>query len=461
MADELISSVVLLVSSIAMLLLAYTTWRYARSMGRVTIVIDLIFYFVFVKLALYYLLPTLLRFASNYQFEREDGVAVGELSRLYSIELVSWFAWATGLVCALRLMRGSAKRMPFAEFLVYRYADAKVLMIVIACGFITTQVAALAGVGANPVFEVFRSLFFFVGLPLGPFLIVMSTGYLGTPLLLLGVVSSLLSVLSLSTRGALVYLVLFGVFLVWFVKKKRLAKFIIVGTTVVLVSIYFVLGGLLAGSIVIDDTGRISLTAGVGQDKKGARTSWQDIEWRFGAATRMGTKFLELYDRGEGAGIQPIRNSFLGFLPRSINPQKPHPSTLNGDDIYSQGMYVISREINGYNTYSMVEFPTGAHFYWEFGIPGVMILSLISGLYIAVCAQTFSKLGVVAIPLMVATFKPWGFMDPKIWVSDIVLQIYQVILPLLVLVVMVRYARAGVRVLTPRNAKATLPLEPS
>jgi len=50
----------------------------------------------------------------------------------------------------------------------------------------------------------------------------------------------------------------------------------------------------------------------------------------------------------------------------------------------------------------------------------------------------------------------------KIWVSDIVLQIHQLILPLLFLVVMVRYARAGVRVLTLRNdAQATLPLERS
>ena len=39
---------------------------------------------------------------------------------------------------------------------------------------------------------------------------------------------------------------------------------------------------------------------------------------------------------------------------------------------------------------------------------------------------------------MVAVFKPWGYMDPKIWVSDIVIQIYQIILPLILLVVIVR-----------------------
>jgi hypothetical protein len=137
----------------------------------------------------------------------------------------------------------------------------------------------------------------------------------------------------------------------------------------------------------------------------------------------------------------------MGALPRVVYPDKPHPSTLIGDDIYSQGMYIIYREIHGYNTYSMVEFPTGAHFYWEFGIIGVLTLSAISGLYVALCANFFSKLGLVAIPLMVAIFKPWGYVDPKIWVSDIAMQIYQIILPLITLIFIVRFVRYGVKFL--------------
>jgi hypothetical protein len=153
----------------------------------------------------------------------------------------------------------------------------------------------------------------------------------------------------------------------------------------------------------------------------------------------MGTAFINLYERGEAAGINPIKHSLMGFLPRSLSPDKPIPSTLYGDDIYSQGMYIISREINGYDTFNMVEFPTGAHFYWEFGIIGVLVLSAISGLYVAICAHFFSKLGVVALPLMLAVFKPWGYAEPKIWVSDIAMQIYQIILPIILLVLIIRF----------------------
>jgi len=191
----------------------------------------------------------------------------------------------------------------------------------------------------------------------------------------------------------------------------------------------------------------VRINAGIAAEKRGERSTLEEFEWRLGAATRLGTSFIRLYDRGEGAGLNPIRNSLKGFLPRSINPDKPHPSTLDGDDIYSMGMYIIYREIYGYDTFSMVEFPTGAHFYWEFGILGVFIFSAISGLYVALCAHFFAKLGVVALPLMVAIFKPWGYVDPKIWVSDIAMQIYQIVLPLILLVCIIRFMRYGSKIL--------------
>jgi len=149
----------------------------------------------------------------------------------------------------------------------------------------------------------------------------------------------------------------------------------------------------------------------------------------------LSTAFLYLYDRGEGAGINPILNSFFGFMPRSIFPNKPHPSTLDGDDILSQGMYIIYREIHGGNSASMVEFSTGGHFYWEFGLIGVFVLSIISGMYMALCVKFFSKLGLFSIPLMYAVFKPTGYVEPKMWVSDILMQIYQIIIPLIFLIV--------------------------
>jgi hypothetical protein len=46
-----------------------------------------------------------------------------------------------------------------------------------------------------------------------------------------------------------------------------------------------------------------------------------------------------------------------------------------------------------------------------------------------VSIRLFSRFGLAAIPLLLATFKPWGYMEPKIWISDAVMQVYQIILP--------------------------------
>jgi len=279
---------------------------------------------------------------------------------------------------------------------------------------------------------------------------VISLRYYGKTLFFLGTITSVFSFVSLSTRGALVYVVLLCLFLTWYILRDRKSKYIVLSLFATLAVSYFVFGGLISGAVYIDDSGHISLDVGVSSDKKGSRSTLEEIEWRFGASTRMGTAFINLYNRGEAAGFNPIKHSLMGFLPRSLNPDKPIPSTLDGHDIYSQGMYIISREIYGYGTYNMVEFPTGGHFYWEFGFSGVLFLSTISGMYIGLCAYFFSKLGIVVIPLMIAVFKPWGYVDPKIWVSDIALQIYQIILPLILLIFIIHFIQC-VRYIFPKK----------
>lgn len=99
----------------------------------------------------------------------------------------------------------------------------------------------------------------------------------------------------------------------------------------------------------IGDQGQIQIETGTSSDKNEGRTIIQEIEWRFGAATRMGTKFFVMYDRGDAAGLLPIKHSLQSGLPRFISPDKPIPSTLDPADIYTQGMYLISRETHGYD----------------------------------------------------------------------------------------------------------------
>ena len=424
-----------------MLSLACISWRTGRKLFNSPILVDLIFFFVIVKMLFYYLLPALLRVASDYQFEREDHVAVVDLISIYSIEMISWSVWVAVLLFVFRIASKNKTRLTLNAFCQIRYSESKHILIFLAIGFIAIQFFILKREEPSPFAEVFKALFIYAGLVTGPFLLIISLRFYGKTLFLLGIVTSLFGILALSTRGAIVYFVLFCIFLAWFVLRDWRAKAIIFTAILTAVVAFASLGGGIAGSFVFDEQGNVSVDMGVATNKSQGRSFMDEIEWRFGAPTRVGTAFVNLYERGESAGFNPIAHSLMGILPRSLNPDKPYPSTLVGNDIYSQGMYIIYREIYGYNTYSMVEFPTGAHFYWEFGVVGVLILSAVSGLYVALCAHFFSKLGLVSLPLVLAIFKPWGYMDPKIWVSDIAMQVYQIILPIIFLIFIYRFVK--------------------
>jgi hypothetical protein len=457
MIENIFPSVSLLILCIAMLCLAYSAWGVARKIFHVSVVVDLIFFFVFVKILFYYFLPALMRIASGYKFDREDGVSIVDIVLIYSIELISWTVWIIVLLGVFSIVKKYNKKLGLSDFCFLGYSESKIILTVFALGFIAIRTFLLFGTESNLLIQVFKSLFFYTGLATGPFLMVLGLRYYGKAIFILGIGSSLFTLLSLSTRGAIFYTAMFSFFLVWFILRDKKSKVIILSGFIILIAIYSTFGGLISGSIIIDESGNVLVDAFVASEKKETRSTIEEIEWRFGASTRMGTAFINLYERGEAAGFNPIKHSLMGFLPRVVNPDKPHPSTLFGDDIYSQGMHIIYREIHGYNTFNMVEFPTGAHFYWEFGIIGVLILSAISGLYVALCANFFSKLGLVAIPLMVAIFKPWGYVDPKIWVSDIAMQVYQIILPLVSLIFIVRFVRYGVKFLKQVTAYSVKP----
>ncbi len=444
MTEYIIISITLLILNFLMLRIAWFGWQYSRKIHNVTIVADLIFFFVFVKILFYYLLPTVMRIVSDYQFVREDHVTLSSLAFLYFIELLSWSIWLTTFISILKKLNVKNKhRLSIEQFVNCNYYESKIILFIICIGFILTRIYILFDIKFNILFEINKAIFYYTGLVAGPFLLVLSRKYFGNLFFIIGLVTTVFALFSLSTRGAIVYSILFIIFLVWFVLRERHSKLLVALSGVFFIALYLSTGGLIYGSYHLNDSGELIVITDISSGKRGNRSSLEEIEWRYGAATRMGTAFIDLYERGESAGINPIKHSLMGFLPRSINPDKPHPSTMYSHDLYSQGMYIIYREIYGYYTYSMVEFPTGAHFYWEFGLAGVLVLSAISGLYIAFCAYFFSKLGIVALPLMVTVFKPWGYVDPKIWVSDIAMQLYQIILPLIFLLFIIRIFNIG------------------
>lgn len=400
--------------------------------------VDLVYYFIYVKLFLYYFIPAILRLNSDFQFEKQDNVLPVNVLYIYVIELISWCFWLILFSSILVRFRKVINYDDKNIFLQKNISVSRFAVIFIGAGFLCLVLFSLLKLEFPPELELFKSIFFYCGVTIGPILVILSNKYFGRRYFYFGLLLCLISVITIPTRGALVYMFLFFYFLVWQLQNNKQLRIVLTLATLLLVSFYFIVGSLLSGSVALDETGKVTFDFSTTAEKSGSRTALEEIEWRFGASTRMGTAFLTLFNKGEGAGILPIKHSLMGLIPRSLNPDKPIPSTVDPEDIYSQGMYIISREINGYDTYSMTEFPTGAHFYWEFGILGVAVLSLISALYISICVILFSNIGILGLSIMLATFKPWGYMDPKIWVSDLVMQFYQLILPALLLILIIK-----------------------
>lgn len=140
------------------------------------------------------------------------------------------------------------------------------------------------------------------------------------------------------------------------------------------------------------------------------------------------------------AGLQPILSSLYAPLPRSFFPDKPIPGSI-GDDKYSMGMYLINADMRG-EWWNMTEFFSSAHAYWEFGVLGVVIITIFSAFYISILSIVFLRVGIFGIPLILLFFKPWGYNEPKIWMYEIPLQIFQYIIPAISIMVIIIILRS-------------------
>jgi hypothetical protein len=393
------------------------------------ILVNLLFFFAYIKVFLQYLIPGVMRFFSNFKFDNLDQVNPWAVVNLYIIEYISWGFYLLALLITIGFLFKKNEKLTVDQFINKNLEFSKKFIILCSVGLCYITYLSVSEETKNPIILIMRSLFYYVGLGAGPLLLFFSGKYFNKNYFYLGLVVTALGSITIGTRGAILYMICFVIFIVWGIIKDKSIKRAIIFIITLLIIAYSITGGVPAVPIGLSDNGELTIEIKSNSDKSEGRSKIEEIDWRFGAATRMGTKFYDMYDRGDSAGLNPIKHSFFGFLPRFIEPDKPIPSTLIPDDIYSQGMYLISRETNGYDTHSMTEFPTGAHFYWEFGLTGVAILSVLSAIYISIAIKIFSRFGLASIPLVLATLKPWGYMEPKIWISDAVMQFYQLIIP--------------------------------
>lgn len=444
-AVEIFTSVLMIIIVVAMISMLATarTLLLAQRFTNI-ILINVIFFFAYYKVIMYYALPLVMNMLSNYRYIKEDHVDLITLTYLYAVELSSWIAWFAGIFIISHAYRNRQVLKTDTSLIELNENKNKWILIVTSLAFILFSFVSLSALDSNEsafpwYVEIFRTLIVYTSLSGSLLLLVLGFTRWGWMYGSLGVVAVVSVILLYSTRGSLVYSILFLSYLFIYFSRSKKSLVLVAINTSVFAAVYFSFGGLPSLSLDIGNSNQPSISAYIDTEKKSGRSVLEEIENRFGATTRLSTKFIEMYDRGDGAGINPIKNSILGFMPRSINPDKPFPSTVDGNDLYSQGMYLIYRETYGYNTHSMAEFSTGGHAYWEFGWIGVLVLSTISGIYIGLCAYFFQGLGLMSIPLLVSTFKPWGYVDPKIWVSDIIIQIYQIIFPLILIILIIMF----------------------
>lgn len=433
-------SILNIIFSVLMIVNIVVTVKYLKKKRPVKkVFIEILFFFFLFKIIFYYLMPPFFDLFFDHRFLREYNVPPISSLQLYLVEYISTLIWAFSII----IFTAFSKSLSQNDFESHNFLENRkpfnILFALTVIYFIITifNLINFMGTVSMPFWlEIFKSLSNYLGPPASVVLMIYGFYTKKYGFGIFGTLGYLLSLTVADSRGSIVYSFLFILFVLYHLKGFRYAKKIALRGGMILGLVWFITAGF--PNITLDPvSGDVGFV--IDDSKSRLKGPIYDFDFRFGALSRMSTKFIDLYDRGQGAGLNPIKHSLMAVLPRSINPDKPIPSTLDPSDIYSQGMYIIYRETFGYDTYSMVEFSTGAHAYWEGGFIGVIALTFISALYIFLVMKYSKRLGLAGIVLLIGTFKPWGYMDPKIWVSDIVMQLYQLIIPFILLTTIVNF----------------------
>ena len=430
----LVAIIAFLISLVTLLIVCANYSWFVKNTG---VFGHVLLFFIGWKILAYYAATPILDIANNFKYWNLYRINEFEYVILYIIELISTVIFIFTLKAILPKL--SFKKTSFNEKLLVK------LLLLLTILYNTSSIIEDFSFGT-----ISNKLDFLKNL----------CQYLGQPLAIIGLYyfnkmdklsklliffSLLTTLLMVNTRGFVIYGILTFLSIYLYNNKWRFKqKHIIYGSTVIFIYAILV-GGFPQLSISPDRTessnrGNIIIEGFDNESKLSGRSFFEEIDFRFGMMPRMSTKFISLYIKGDGAGLNPIINSTMGIVPRSIWPDKPHPSTSNGKHLYSQGMYKIYSEGIGGASTNMVEFSSAGHMFWELGMLGVLIFPVFSAIYISLIIKFFgSKSKYLSIAILICSFKPWGFMEPKIWLSDIPLQIYQIGFPLFIIYLIIKF----------------------
>ncbi len=407
------------------------------------------------KILFYFFMPAILRGVGDWAKDREIGAKPFEIATVYGIESISLITWLVFLILTLywigfgdrfNISKGKEKSEPFRSPiaagsvtpsekwpLVERVA--MVFMVVICLLYLCYFPYTLDAIAALNIGQ--GSLIQPVVMLSGPIvgLYLFSVGKGGRLIFVLSMVVTVLALFSYITygsRGQVISVALFLTFIYLFVSRKTYILYIAIVGIVLIVMSHNVMTIVRAR----DDFKSKSMTenfmvmiAEIGANRDDG-DFWGALDFRFGEASRRSVGFLRLVDSGICAGFNPIKSSLYGLIPRRYFPDKPVQGSIDGTK-EGMGMYIIHSVMTP-GSANMSDFFTGLHAYWELEFLGVFLFSAISGVFIALCVGFFGKFGSAGLPLMMIMLKP-PWLEPKLWISEIIGDIFHTLIPLVVL----------------------------
>jgi hypothetical protein len=428
---------------------------------------DLVAFVTAFKLAFYAVLPALLRIITDWSKDRQYHVRPAEIAYVYAIEIVSFCAWLAAVFLVVAVLHGDRAGVPQASRTPWpagsrQGSDSAILFMAGICVLyvLTFPVAIVGELGGDPSPSLWQPAIGTAGPVMGVYLTVRGRRAVGWLAFGAGSVAALLALAQaffFGSRGMIISLALWMMFLVLFVQRKP--RYVLVAFALAVLVLVFrnvmtvarmapdARGQSLVGMV---DVMREVRASGVQQG-----SLLEDVEFRFGVASRHSAAFVRLHHEGAGAGINPIVSALYTPVPRRFLPGKPEIGSVDGTK-QGMGMYLINAVIDP-GSGDMSDFYTGAHAYWEFGAIGVVVLSMFSGAVLALLVCRIGFLGTAALPMIMIMMKP-PWLEPKLWVAQLIAHLVHVLVPLLLLwvvsLVVVGALRRARRLRVPARAYA-------
>lgn len=413
-----------------------------------TFLVDLIYDAFFLKAAVFYLFPAILHVIFNWSIQEKYNVSPIEISIVYLVETFSCgiYYWTFNT-----LIKKTHKRL---GYLCRTNTASDIIVITILAIYIVLQFASFT-FDESFVENFTNKLFFilpfvkFLGCSLSVFVIVIGKRCFKKTtvfIAIIALISYFLLALTSGVRGTLVWPFILYLYLVFKFKHESFKKTVVLVFICMLpiavfqsqfVNVRFDMGKALTLSEKIDLLFYALENDNFYNSPNTNSNFFKEADYRFGAMTMYSVGFYRMANRGSYAGLECIKNSFYVFLPRLFVEDKPIPTSVDGT-LYGMGMYKTVTEIEGEG--SMCEFSTSAHAYWELGLIGVILFSIIPAIYIFLNIKLFRNFDMLGFPFLIVILFPW-YNEPKLWISEIVLQLGQVILPVYMILFLYKLLR--------------------